>query len=252
MADSRRVCNHASFLYVFLLSLRWRAQSLSRIVSTKMSTIHFCDTSKGIRPVLRSSCSTPVNNYYDSKRRSRARGVVNVTFTPPALRGARFFFVLPCCVGMTVLIFSTPLQRRAPNFYFSVNSQMIRTHLYVIQISGSKQCNFIYINIYNKTNEREHTNTNTCAHTTRTDTHTHTHERTHAHARTRMHAHARARTHAHARARARTRTRTRRAHRVTSGRIEHITQSVRRPASGACASAGRGARCVPLSLKKWL
>ena len=138
MTDGRFKKDRATCHHRIVLSLRWRAQSLSWIVSTKMSTIHFCDTSKGIRPVLRSSCSTAVNNYYDSKRRSRARGVVNVTFTPPALRGARFFFVFPCCVGMTVLIFSKPLRRRAPNFYFSVNSQMIRTWLYIINESGLK------------------------------------------------------------------------------------------------------------------
>ena len=145
MPDGRFVCDRSMFRYIIVLSLRWRAQSLSRIVSTKMSTIRFCDTSKGIRPVLRSSCSSRVHNYCDSKRRSRARGVINVPIDAPALRGARFFFVLPCCVGMPVLHFSAPLRRRDPFLHFSVNSQMIRTCL---QINMKMMIPIVRVHIY--------------------------------------------------------------------------------------------------------
>ena len=129
LPDSRRVSGPASFLYVFLLSLRWRAQLHSCASSSKIKTIRFCDTSKGIRPVLRSSCRAAANNYNSQNGRSHARGVVNVHFDAPALRGVHFFKCFSPCVALTVSRFSTPLRRREHNFYFSVNFQMIRTYL---------------------------------------------------------------------------------------------------------------------------
>ena len=132
MADGRRVCNHTSFLYVFLFSLRWRAQFHYCALPSEINTVRFCDTSKGIRPVLRSSCRARVYYYASSKRRSRARGAVNVQIDIPALHGACFFFVLSCCVGIPVSHLSTPLRRREQKHIFSVNFQMIHTYLHII------------------------------------------------------------------------------------------------------------------------
>ena len=148
MPNSRRVCNHASFLYVFLLSLRWRAQLHSCASSSKIKTIRFCDTSKGIRPVLRSSCSTANYNYNSQNGRSRARGVVNVHFDAPALRAVHFFLCFSPCVALAVSHFSTPLRRRACKFHFSVNSQMIRTCLENIDKSGFNTYIYLYIKTY--------------------------------------------------------------------------------------------------------
>ena len=127
LADSRRVCDHASLLYVFLLSLRWRAQSHYCAWSSKINTIRFCNTSKEIRPVLRSSCSIRVCNYCSSKRRSSAGGVVNAQSYVPTLRGARNFICFPPCVALAVLRLSTPLRRRRHKFHFSENFQMIHS-----------------------------------------------------------------------------------------------------------------------------
>ena len=132
LADGRRVCNPASFLCIFLLSLRWRAQFHDCASPSKINTVRFCHTSKGIRPVLRSSCKARVYYYASSKRRSRARGVINVQNHKPALRGARFFFVLSCCVGIPVSHLSTPLRRRGQNIYFIIDFEMIYTNLHII------------------------------------------------------------------------------------------------------------------------
>ena len=78
-----------------------------------MRTIRFCDTSKGIRPVLRGSCRAAANNRNSPNARSRARGVAKVSFGIPVLHGKLFCACFPCSMGTPFLTCSTPPERNA-------------------------------------------------------------------------------------------------------------------------------------------
>ena len=56
---------------------------------------------------------------------SRARGVAKIKNVIPMLGGKHYFFWSPCCVGVPVLIFSTPLRRECSKNWFPENFQMI-------------------------------------------------------------------------------------------------------------------------------
>ena len=57
------------------------------------------------------------------KRRSRSRGVAKGSCCTPMLHGDRFFFWLPCSVGMRFAIFATPPTRECDFFNFCRTSQ---------------------------------------------------------------------------------------------------------------------------------
>ena len=57
--------------------------------------------------------------------RSRARGVAKPGIVIPMLRGKHFFLWSPCCVGVPLLFFSTPLRWECSKTWFPENSQRI-------------------------------------------------------------------------------------------------------------------------------
>ena len=129
LPDGRFICNRATLRHNFVLSLRCRSQSLYAPASTKFIAVRLFDTSKGILTVLCRSCSTAAYNYGSSNARSRARGVVNMPFDAPVLRGAHCFFCALPCVACAVSLFITPLRRRVHKNSFSENLHMIHSIL---------------------------------------------------------------------------------------------------------------------------
>ena len=56
---------------------------------------------------------------------ARARGVAKIKNVIPMLGGKHYYVWSPCCVGVPVLIFSTPLRRECSKNWFPEHFQMI-------------------------------------------------------------------------------------------------------------------------------
>ena len=73
-------------------------------------------------------------------RRSRARGVAKTRNVIPMLGGKHYFFWSPCCVGVPILLFSTPLRRECSKTCFPENFQMIYWVFVDLLIMGAACC----------------------------------------------------------------------------------------------------------------